>query len=357
MSDSYTYEGSRVLRNKAGLEDMGALQRFERAASAIRIQELKEKPIRGDFDLQHLQAIHRHVFKDVYEWAGEVRSIDIAKGTKGNISLFAFIEEIPQKAQELSALVKESNNLRGLDKETFTQKLTEVYAKVNELHPFREGNGRATREYISQLSKEAGYQIDYSKVDKERWNEASRLSKYGDKEPMNQIFREISHAERALAFETLSARAAFQKHPELDGAYKLLHNAQKEGKDVGSIRLEIAEQLRAGRIVVGGVTKEESAKIIEVTAQAKGLMVRDADRLGGIYTGDVIAVNSHHALLQIGQTFAVRYERANLDRELSVGQSVKIVHDTERSSVYQKGQEPLQKENQAHQQERERERA
>ena len=79
-SDSYTYPDSDVLKNKAGLHAQSALDAFEADTTAIRLLELSEFPIPGKFDLPHLQAIHRHLFQDVYDWAGQLRTVDISKG-------------------------------------------------------------------------------------------------------------------------------------------------------------------------------------------------------------------------------------------------------------------------------------
>ena len=93
-----------------------------------------------------------------------------------NRTLFTFKEDIPQKAQEIQTTIKGANYLRGPDKEQFAGKMAEVYAGVNEMHPFREGSGRATREFVGQLAKDAGYRLDYTKVDKQVWNEAAKAS-------------------------------------------------------------------------------------------------------------------------------------------------------------------------------------
>ncbi|CAB1371270.1 protein of unknown function (plasmid) [Denitratisoma oestradiolicum] len=135
QQEGYTYPGTHVLKNKAELRDLAELQRFERGATAIRIQELRENPVKGNYDLVHLQAIHRQVFKDVYEWAGEVRTVDIAKGPAGDRTLFTFKEDIPAKAAEVAATIKEAGYLRGTDKAQFADKMAEVYAGLNEMHP------------------------------------------------------------------------------------------------------------------------------------------------------------------------------------------------------------------------------
>ena len=78
-SDTYVYPGTEVLRNKADIRDQEALDSFEADATAVRMLELIDNPVQGTFDLPHLCAIHRHLFKDVYDWAGEIRTVDISR--------------------------------------------------------------------------------------------------------------------------------------------------------------------------------------------------------------------------------------------------------------------------------------
>lgn len=103
-----------------------------------------------------------------------------------------------------------------------------------------------------------------------------------------------------------------------------------------------------------GVTVEESKRVIDHAAAYRGLIVRDADRLGGQFRGEVVAVSSHHAMLKVGDMIAVRYEKANLDRELSVGERVTIQYDRAKSQVYDMGREPVQQRSRDIQMERER---
>jgi len=338
--EDYVYPGTQVLRNRADIRDPDQLQRFERGVTAVRLQELKESPVRGDYGLAHMQAIHRHVFRDVYEWAGEMRTVDIAKGPANDRTLFALREDIAVKAELIKASIEESGHLRGTNREEFAAKMGEVYAAVNELHPFREGNGRATREFMDQLAQESGRRLDYTRVDNETWKEAAKQSARGNLEPIRQVFYEITSVERAVAFDKLPQRDALAKHPELDRAFKALYEAQRSNKDVEGLRSEISRELHAGKPISANVTLEESRRVIDHAAAYRGLMVRSADELGGRFSGEVVSVSSHHAMLKVGDMVAVRYERTNLSREVHSGEQISIQYGREGSLVYDRGQEP-----------------
>jgi cell filamentation protein len=340
--EDYVYPGTQVLRNKADIRDPADLDRFERGTTAIRIQELRESPVRGDFDLQHLKAIHKQVFKDVYEWAGDTRTVDIVKGSGANQTLFAFTENIPKFGALAHDIIKEANYGRGQTKQEFAKTVTEVYAVVNEMHPFREGNGRATREFMNELARQSGHQFDYERVDKTVWNEAAKESAHNNLAPMREVFYEITTVERAVAFDKLQPAEALAKHPELDGAIKTLLQARAEGRDESMVRADISRDLHAGRSVPSEVTMDESARVIDRAAKYRGLMVREASELGGDYKGEVVGVSTHHALLKVGDMIAVRYERENLDRNIYPGEKVTIQYAANKSQVYEQGREPKQ---------------
>ena len=78
--DVYCFPGTAVLKNKAGITDQDLLDEYEGDFTAIRLLELTQSPVEGSFDLAHLCKIHQYLFQDVYEWAGEVRSVDIIRG-------------------------------------------------------------------------------------------------------------------------------------------------------------------------------------------------------------------------------------------------------------------------------------
>lgn len=103
---------------------------------------------------------------------------------------------------------------------------------------------------------------------------------------------------------------------------------------------EVSKELHQGRLVGDGVKLDESKRITDHAAAYRSLIVRDAERLDGQFKGEVVAVSAHHVMLQVGDMVAVRYERANLDRGLSVGDRVTIQYDQARRQVYERGKEP-----------------
>ena len=187
MTDPYIDPKTGILRNKIGATSQESLSKAEYLAVADRTLQLATNPIKGNFDLKYLQAIHKHQFQDVYDWAGKVRTVDIAKGN----SPFAHVAFIEPFMKDVHKHLEKDNYLRGLDKKTFIEKFTNVYGDINAAHPFREGNGRSTREFMAQLAKQAGYTLDQSVMQNNKeWNKASEQSVHGRMEPLKAILND-----------------------------------------------------------------------------------------------------------------------------------------------------------------------
>ena len=171
-SDPYLYPATSVLKNLRGLTDSNLLGRFEARRTHRRLAELIDAPLPGGFDIAHLKAIHRHIFQDVYEWAGQFRTVNLSKG--GHLfGLPTFLE--PALQQILAKLVTE-NRLVDLDAEVFANRAAYYLDELNAAHPFREGNGRTQREFIRELGLKAGHYIDWRATTIEEMIKASRLS-------------------------------------------------------------------------------------------------------------------------------------------------------------------------------------
>ena len=178
-----------VLKNKLDLRDAELLDRFERRAAA---QRAAQGIPSGKFDLAHLRAIHRHLFQDVYDWAGELRTVEIAKG--GN--QFQFRQYITTGMADVHRRIVAADYLKGLSAHAFSDKAGEIIGDVNYVHPFREGNGRTQALYLEALARQAGHPIDLTRIVREQWMEASKAAHAGRYTP----FGDCIHA--ALVGET-----------------------------------------------------------------------------------------------------------------------------------------------------------
>jgi cell filamentation protein len=184
--DPYVDPGSGVLRNRLGITDPDELAAVEAALTASRLVDLERQRLPGVYDLAHLQAFHRYVFADVYDWAGELRIVAIAKG-----GLFCLPQHLQSYGAEVFGKLAAADRLRGLSRERFEARLAEFLADVNALHPFREGNGRAQRAFVSQLAHDAGHHIDWVRMDPEQNTTASAASLHGDLGPLQAMLDEL----------------------------------------------------------------------------------------------------------------------------------------------------------------------
>jgi cell filamentation protein len=162
VTDPYVIPGSACLKNLLDLTDPNELRTIEARIISIRDVELARTVLPGEYNLAHLQAFHQHLFQDIYSWAGQLRTVDIAKdGLRfGN---WKFVDE---QVSAILAKLEDDNWLAGLRRESFVLKLAFYYGEINAVHPFREGNGRAQRAFLRQLSASAGWHLDWSELNK-----------------------------------------------------------------------------------------------------------------------------------------------------------------------------------------------
>lgn len=174
--DAYTYENSSVLKNKAGHRDQEALDKFERLSVTNR---MVEDPPEGDFDYLHIKAIHHHLFQDVYDWAGEERNVAISKGS----TQFCNPRFIANAVTALTAELTQEGYLKDLPPDEFVERAVYFMLELNVAHPFREGNGRTARYYLSLLAHNAGYDVD-TEILKHGWLDACIEGVAGSELPM-----------------------------------------------------------------------------------------------------------------------------------------------------------------------------
>jgi hypothetical protein len=170
------YMNGGVFKNKLSIQDSELLETAEKEFSAVRAQYLLLQPITGNFDLAHIQTIHRELFGDVYDWAGKIRRIDISKGNT-RFANFAFIEN---ESRKLLEKLRSENYLQGLDKDKFAERAAYYLGELNVLHPFREGNGRTLRLFITQLAMKNGLQIHWQNISAEQMIQACIQAYHAD---------------------------------------------------------------------------------------------------------------------------------------------------------------------------------
>lgn len=183
--DPYLYPGINVLRNRLGIRQDKRLEQAAYELTALRAATIDLGPqVRG---LPHLCAIHRHLYQDVFDWAGHLREIDIYKDD----TRFCNFQYIENEGNALMQALEEEEYLAGLEKSEFVARLAHYYCEINVLHPFRLGNGLAQRIFFEQLAIHAGYVLDWRDIDVEAWRQANQSGAMGDLAPLEAIFADV----------------------------------------------------------------------------------------------------------------------------------------------------------------------
>ena len=144
-----------------------------------------QKGIIGNFDVNHINSIHKYLFEDIYPFAGKYRTENIAKG----VFRFAEWEYIEPELERLLDELKKENYLENLSKEKLAERLAYYLSELNVLHPYREGNGRTTREFIRELALKNEYVLDLRKVSPKEFLDAC-LKSIVDTEDLTKILYE-----------------------------------------------------------------------------------------------------------------------------------------------------------------------
>ncbi|MFF3228010.1 Fic/DOC family protein [Nocardia suismassiliense] len=187
-TDPYVDPTSGVLRNRLGIVDAERLRRVEADLTLFALADLSTRVLPGNYDLDHLCAFHREIFGDVFPWAGEIRVVGIAKSDP-----FCLPQYIANYSAEVFRQLAGEKYLRGLSRDKYIDRLTFYFAEVNAIHPFREGNGRTQRAFFRQLGLEAGWLVDWSKLEPEENVRASMAALRGDTGPMSSLFECLVH--------------------------------------------------------------------------------------------------------------------------------------------------------------------
>lgn len=157
---TYTDHKTGVMKNKAGISDARLLTAFESLKVSRRLEELQAAPIKIK-DSKTLLDIHRHLFQDIYSWAGEVRTVEISKGDKP----FFPTTHFGNAFLHIDTLIAEYRRLDNGNRSALAHSLASLLDHINYLHPFREGNGRTQREFLRLLAMEKGLKLNLNPPD------------------------------------------------------------------------------------------------------------------------------------------------------------------------------------------------
>ena len=169
MSDSYKYidfdytytdPKTGILKNLQGITDPDVLLFVESGAVTKRLQELYNNPIKIK-GIENLFDIHKHLFQDLYIWAGKKRVVEISKDGKQ----FFPTTHFDNASSYINSLIADYKKIRKNRRKELAEKLAEILDNVNYFHPFREGNGRAQREFLRLLALEKGLTLNLNPPD------------------------------------------------------------------------------------------------------------------------------------------------------------------------------------------------
>lgn len=180
------YEGTTCLINKLNIRDEQLLQEAESAITLAKISYLNMNPMPGAYDFKHYRAIHRFLFSDLYEWAGELRKVDLSK--KG--TSFMAADRIEKSANACFARIA-ALDFTAMERHELLEELADFYSTVNMIHPFREGNGRTQRVYFTQWLRNIGYDVDFSSIDPDIFMFATIHAAQGVLDDLKGVFAEL----------------------------------------------------------------------------------------------------------------------------------------------------------------------
>lgn len=180
--DSYCYPDSNVLINKLNITNHDELSEAELEFTAFRYSEYSSS-IRSlsEFNLSHLKNLHWHLFQDVYDWAGKIRTVDISKGNTRFCTCSRVESELNKQLSRIHSLDQQNQKV-----DLFPE-VTDIFCELNVIHPFREGNGRTQRFFFEELYFFLGKSVNWPDISKDEWVEANINGYHGDLNPLHKI--------------------------------------------------------------------------------------------------------------------------------------------------------------------------
>ena len=195
INSKYTYKDSDVLKNKLDIRDEAKLKDYEKKIVALKLLSIR-KIVKDRFDTcyneKRLKFIHEHLFIEVYDFAGKYREENITKDNF-KFSEYMYIEDNIKEIMKKIDLEK----LKKLNFDELVIFISNLMTDLNVLHPFREGNGRATREFVRELLEDLGYEINFFEIDYEKIVTASKLEVINEEKQIELLKKSIKLKEEA----------------------------------------------------------------------------------------------------------------------------------------------------------------
>jgi len=190
MLDPYVYPGTNVLRNIFDIKDVEEFAKVEYSYTFARRLEMLDTPIRGHFDFTHLLAIHKHLFQDLFDWAGQVRTVAITK----NESVFYTGRNFDIPTTNTFQQLHDSSLLKGkrISDDEFAKDIAILLSNLNYIHPFREGNGRTQRTFLDLVAEQSGRTLTWRNItDIENDTLSNESVVTGSSKPMQIIIEKV----------------------------------------------------------------------------------------------------------------------------------------------------------------------
>lgn len=216
MKDPYVLEDG-TLKNKLGITDYNELNRAEKNIIYTKLLNVSQVE-RNEFDTNYLKALHKHLFEDIFEWAGEFRTVPIYK-TEVVIPGLSLDYTAPKKIEkELKAIIEKMNDTKwdemaSLDEKSMT--FTKYLSVLWKIHPFRDGNTRTTLAFGDQFAREHGFSLNFTGL-------------------LNNLTRQVSPEGNVIRYSIrdrfVLAAIPDEYDPEPEYLDKLLKQAMKDGQ-------------------------------------------------------------------------------------------------------------------------------
>lgn len=186
-SQDSCYPDTTVLVNKLDIRTQELLTEAESVLVTSFSVKLEKTMRFENVDFDYYKNLHKQMFSDLYDWAGTVRKINISK--KGTV--FCNASDIERIGTLKFERLKKQKFLKEMKNDEFLDELTDLYHELNMLHPFREGNGRTLRLFVTLLVRNTGRDINFNNADSDLLTIATIRAAQGDKSLLRSVFGEL----------------------------------------------------------------------------------------------------------------------------------------------------------------------